>query len=107
MQVQLVQPGVVNLGLRSGDEVQVISQRSVNAVIVRVRLERDEENGEITVFFNGEQIGDPSLRHRSAHLPALFVKEGGVIVSVSEWTVTAAVACLVHKGNPWQSKVSE
>ncbi len=90
MHVQLVQPGVVNLGLRSGDEVQVISQRSVNAVIVRVRLERDEENGEITVFFNGEPLGDalPFAGPEAPILPVLFVKEGGVIVSVSEWTVT-------------------
>jgi hypothetical protein len=90
MHVQLVQPGVVNLGLRSGDDVQVISQRSVNAVIVRVRLERDEENGEITVFFNGEQIGDPLpfAGPEAPILPVLFVKEGGVIVSVSEWAVT-------------------
>jgi hypothetical protein len=86
----LVQPGVVNLGLRSGDEVQVISQRSVNAVIVRVRLERDEANGAITVYFNGEQIGDPLpfVGPEAPILPVLFVKEGGVIVSVSEWTVT-------------------
>jgi hypothetical protein len=90
LHVQMVQPGILNLGLRAGDEVQVISQRSVNAMIARVRLERDEANGEITVFFNGEPLGDPLpfVGPEAPVLPALFVKEGGVIVSVTEWTVT-------------------
>jgi hypothetical protein len=90
LQVQLVQAGVLNLGLRSGDEVRVISQRSVNAPVVRVRLDRNEDNGAITVFFNGEQLGDPIAfaDPEAPILPALFVKEGGVIVSVTEWSVT-------------------
>ncbi len=90
MHVQMVQPGIINLGLRQGDEVQVISQRSVNAPVVRVRLDRNEEDGSISVFFNGEQLGEPVpfVDPEAPILPALFVKSGGVIVSVSEWTVT-------------------
>jgi hypothetical protein len=90
MHVQQVQPGIINLGLREGDEVQVISQRSVNAPVVRVRLDRNPDDGSISVFFNGEPLGEalPFVGPEAPILPALFVKSGGVIVSVSEWTMT-------------------
>jgi hypothetical protein len=90
MNVQLVQPGVVNLGQRTGEDVQTVSQRSVPAVIVRARIERDTTNGAITLFFDGEQIG-PTLQFVGVDapvLPTLYVRAPGVIVSVTGWIVT-------------------
>jgi hypothetical protein len=90
LQVQLVQDGVINLVQRSGDDLQTLSQRTVNAVIVRLRLERDIQTGAITLFFNDEQLGDAiALGPSDAPLiPLLFVKDGGVIISVTDWQVT-------------------
>ncbi|MEO8608259.1 MAG: hypothetical protein ABI690_10275 [Chloroflexota bacterium] len=90
LHVQLVQPGVINLGQRSGKQVQTVSQRSVNAVVIRARLERDPASGAITLFFNGEQIGGAIqfVRPDAAILPTLYVKSTGVIVSVTTWNIT-------------------
>ena len=89
LQIQLVQNGVINLAQRVGSDVQTLSQRSVNAVIVRIRLERDPDSGAVSMFFNDEQIGQPVLLASADAplIPMLFVKDGGVIVSVTDWQV--------------------
>ena len=75
---------------RTGDTTRTVSQRSVNAAVVRVRLERDVQTGNVTIFFNDEQIGQPMpLAAADAPVvPVLFVRDGGVIVSVSDWRIT-------------------
>ncbi|MEL6270619.1 MAG: hypothetical protein AAFR22_12485, partial [Chloroflexota bacterium] len=94
LHVDVVQPGVLNIGTRELGDVEVELQRSVNAVIVRVRLERTE-TGSIRVFYNDEEIG-PEVSPRGSVaitdpvVPALFVKDGGVILNITEWTVTLA-----------------
>lgn len=90
LQVQLAEAGVINLGQRTGDTVRTLSQRSVNAVVVRVRLERDPQTGVITTYFNDEQLGEPLqlAGADAAVIPVLYVKDGGVIVSVTDWRVT-------------------
>jgi hypothetical protein len=84
-----LQPGVINLGQRSGAEAQMLSQRSVNAVVVRVRLDRNPETGAITTFFDGDQIGQPLplTRPDAPLLPALYVRSGGAVISVTRWTI--------------------
>jgi hypothetical protein len=90
--VQLVQPGVIKLGQRTGEKVTNFSNQAVNVVVVRVRLERDLKTGDITAYANGAQLGQPMpfTRADAPILPVLFVKSGGVIVSVtgSGWVVT-------------------
>ncbi len=90
--VQLVQAGVIKLGQRTGTKVTNFSNQAVNVVVVRVRLERDIKTGDITVYANGSQLGQaiPFVRADAPILPVLFVKSGGVIVSVtgSGWVIT-------------------
>ncbi|MCB9452191.1 MAG: hypothetical protein H6672_12180 [Anaerolineaceae bacterium] len=88
--IQLVQPGVINIGHRTGSETTTISQRSVSIPGGRIRLERDPVNGSITVFYNGEQIGPviPFTGANTPILPVLYVRGGGVVVSVTSWSVT-------------------
>ncbi len=90
LHVQVLQPGVINVGQRSGADAQMLSQRSVNAVVVRARLERDPQTGAITTFFDGDQIGQPLALSRpdAALLPALYVRSGGAVISVTRWTIT-------------------
>ncbi len=90
--VQLVQPGVIKLGQRVGETVTNFSNQAVNVVVVRVRLERDATTGAITAYANGAQLGQPIpfVSADAPVLPVLFVKSGGVIVSVtgSGWVIT-------------------
>ncbi|MFN8375511.1 MAG: hypothetical protein U0694_21875 [Anaerolineae bacterium] len=94
-EVQVVDTNVINLGQRSAgfdnpDAVTVLSQRSVSAVIVSVRLERDRGNGGVVLFINGNPLGN-ALTLTSAQdaiLPTIYVHDGGVIVYVTRWTIT-------------------
>jgi serine/threonine protein kinase len=87
--VEVAQANVINLAQRSGDAVNYISQKSVNTVIVRIRLERDPSDGKVTVFYNDAQLGKPIdfLRPDAPVIPVLFVKNGGVIISVTGWKI--------------------
>jgi serine/threonine protein kinase len=89
LQVQLAEPGVINLAHRNNDSATTISQRSIGAIVVRVRLDYDWNTGTVLVFFNDQQIGQAfNFAPQSSVIPALFVKEGGVIVSVTQWNVS-------------------
>ena len=90
LQIQQVGPGVISLAIVAGGEADVISQRSVNNLIARLRLDRDPSSGAVSAYFNDSQIGDPIAfaPADAAVLPVLFVKDGGVVVAVSAWNVT-------------------
>jgi hypothetical protein len=87
LKIELAQPGVINLIQQDGAETHTISQRSVGAVVARVRLERTE-GGQIVILFNDEQMGQPVQLDGTGVIPVLFVKDGGVIVSVTDWSIT-------------------
>jgi hypothetical protein len=84
--VDVVQPGVVNIGGRTGDDIDIISQRALNAVVVRLRLERTED-GRVQTYFNGEPLavigGNSAIN--APLVPAIYITDGGVIVNVTEW----------------------
>jgi serine/threonine protein kinase len=90
IQIQAVQPSVINLALVDNNEANFISQRSVNAVIARLRLDRNLETGDVIAFFNDSQIGDPIdfLDPDDPIVPVIFVKDGGVIIGVTSWRIT-------------------
>lgn len=90
IQIQAIQPTVINLALVDDNEANFISQRSVNAVIARLRLDRDPTTGNVIAFFNDSQIGDPIefLDPDDPIVPVIFVKDGGVIVGVTSWRIT-------------------
>lgn len=87
--VRLVQPGVINLSQHRGSELRPVGQRTVNAVIARLRLERDIDSGSVRMFFNDESLGEPvPMVPGEALQPLLYVQGGGVIVSVTDWQIT-------------------
>lgn len=90
VQIQAVQPTVINLGQIVNNEVDFISQRSVNAVIARLRLDRDPVTGAVTAFFNDATVGAPIdfLPPDAPVVPVIFVKDGGVIIGVTSWRIT-------------------
>ena len=90
IQIQLAQPNVINLALYQNGEARVISQRSVNNLIARLRLDRDPSSGALSAYFNDSPIGEP-VDFPSANNPlepVIFVKDGGVVIGVSAWEIT-------------------
>ena len=90
IQVQAVGPNVINLARVQDGETNFVSQRSVNAVIVRLRLEFDRENDVVFAYYNDSQIGSavPLDAPDGQVLPVIFAKDGGVIIGVSSWRIT-------------------
>ena len=90
IQVQQVGPAVISLALYQDGVADVISQRSVNNVIARLRLEHDRAKGAVRAYFNDAPIGDSIAFAGSGNdvLPAIFVKDGGVVIGVSAWGLT-------------------
>ena len=89
VRVRLAQPGVINLLQRRGEQLLTVGQRTVNAVVARLRLERDVEAETLRVYFNDEALGEPiPLTPGQALLPTLTVRRGGVVVSVTDWQLT-------------------
>jgi hypothetical protein len=90
IQIQRVGPDVIGLALYKNGEADVISQRSVNNMITRLRLDRDRSTGAISVYFNDSRIGEPiQFIGGDAPLePVIFVKDGGVVIGVSAWEIT-------------------
>lgn len=80
---------VLNFWQIIGEETVFVSQRAVNTITGRLRLERNPADGTVTAFFNDAQIGDPMAftAPEAAVQPALFVRNGGVIVTVVNWRV--------------------
>jgi hypothetical protein len=89
LHVRLVQPGVLSLGQRSGDEITPISQQAVSVYVVRIRLDRDLASGKVVMAVNGQQLGQSLdfVNDDTPVLPVLYVKNSGVIVSVTRWSV--------------------
>ena len=90
IQIQADGPTVINLAMVHDSQANFISQRAVNAVIARLRLDRDPVSGSVIAYFNDSQIGAgiPFVEPGESVVPALFVKDGGVVVGVSSWTIT-------------------
>ncbi|NJO83538.1 MAG: hypothetical protein HC828_12450 [Blastochloris sp.] len=68
IEVQVQEQGLINVGQRMGDAVSMVSQRSVGAVNLRLRLERDLDDGTIVLFLNNEQVAR-RLRSSMQQLP--------------------------------------
>ena len=90
IQVQQDGPDVISLALYKNGTADVISQRSVTNLITRLRLDRDPSTGVVSAYFNDSLIGESIdiLPPAAALKPAIFVKDGGVIIGVSAWQIT-------------------
>lgn len=90
VQVQAVRDTVINLTRVSSGQQTFISQRSVSTIITRLRLDRDQTNGRVTLFFNDGTLGTPVdfLPPDAEVLPMIYVKDGGVVVWVTSWRIT-------------------
>ena len=90
IKILAVGDNAINLALYENGESNFISQRSVNALIARLRLDRDLTTGRVTAFFNDSQIGEPmrAIAVDDAAAPVIFVKNGGVTVGVTAWQIT-------------------
>ena len=90
LQIQQAGAKVISIALYADGNADFVSQRTVNNFITRLRLDRDQATGAITAYFNDSQIGEPIdfLPADVALEPAIFVKDGGVVIGVSAWEIT-------------------
>ena len=91
IQIDVVDDGIVNIAQRNGEVLTVISQRSIGAVITRLRLDVIDDNGAVRVQLNGAPIGadiSPSYDATRPIVPVIYVKDGGVILNISDWRMS-------------------
>jgi hypothetical protein len=91
LELNLIENGVLNLGQRIGGAVDVVGQRAYTiGNPLRVRLERNLANETVTLYVENTPVGQPIPFESDEALvfPALYVHQGGVIVHVTEWTIT-------------------
>lgn len=90
LQIEAISNTVINIYELTNNNPRFLRQRAVNAVIVRLRIDRDLETGNVQLFVNDEAIGQsvPFVAADAPVLPVLFVKDGGVIVNVTNWRIT-------------------
>lgn len=85
--VEVVDLNTLNLYRRIDGELELVTTRTVNTILTRLRIDRDTSNGLVRLHFNDDQLGDaiPFGAADAAVIPALFVKDGGVVVNVPRW----------------------
>jgi len=90
VRLQVVDTKVITLTQVLNNETRFLNQRAVNTIIGRLRVERDVNTGAVSLYFNDIPLGEPFtfLDADAPVLPVLFVKDGGVVVGVTSWTVT-------------------
>ncbi|MFZ4828950.1 MAG: hypothetical protein ACOYLB_16495, partial [Phototrophicaceae bacterium] len=91
IQINVIDAGIVNIAQRNGEDLTVISQRSIGAVITRLRLDVIDESGAIRAQLNGAPIGadmSPIYGDSRPIVPVIYVKDGGVILNISEWRMS-------------------
>lgn len=84
-----VETNIINVSSIRNNNLEFLRQRSVNFLSVRLRLERDPSTGNVTIFINGEALteAEPFIDPSLPVLPTIFVKDGGVLVEVSDWQI--------------------
>lgn len=90
VRLQVIDAKAITLTSVLNNDTRFLNQRAVNTIIGRLRVERDVNTGEVSLYFNDIPIGGPFefLDPDAPVLPVLFVKDGGVVVGVTSWTVT-------------------
>jgi hypothetical protein len=79
----------INVYQRVDDDLTFHVQQATNFITARIRIERDVNTGSVTLYLNDGLIGQPIPFGEPdvPVLPALFVQDGGVVVSVTNWEI--------------------
>lgn len=79
----------INVYQRTDDDLNFVVQQATNFITARLRIERDVTSGSITLYLNDNLIGQPIpfAEPDVPVLPVLFVQDGGVVVSVTNWEI--------------------
>lgn len=90
IRLQVVDTNVITLTQVLNNETRFLNQRSVNTIVARLRIDRDVNNGRLSLYFNDIPMGEPFgfLPPDAPLIPALFVRDGGVVVGITAWRVT-------------------
>ena len=64
--------------------------RSVGSIVVRLRIDRDPQTGDILLFLNDEQL-EPAISFFEPDaqiVPVLSVRDGGVTIRITDWRIS-------------------
>jgi serine/threonine protein kinase len=90
IRVEVVGDTVINLYSVINNETTFLSQKSVNTIVARLRIDRDPDTGNVILYYNDQALDDPLpfLAGDAEVVPMVFVREGGVVIGLSNWEIT-------------------
>lgn len=90
MRLQVIDTSVINLARMINNTATFLNQRSVNEIVARLRIDRDVNTGDLSLYFNDIPMGQSFsfLPSDTPLQPVIFVRDGGVVVGITEWKVT-------------------
>lgn len=90
IQVNVLNSTTIEIAEVQNNATRSLRTRSVGTIVVRLRIDRELESGNVLLFLNDEQleIATPFLEPDAAVIPVLYARDGGVIVLVNDWHVS-------------------
>jgi serine/threonine protein kinase len=90
VQINVLNSTTIEIAEVQNNAIRPLRTRSVGTIVLRLRIERDLESGNVLLFLNDEQLQPsiPFLEPDAAIIPILYVRDGGVIVFVNDWRVS-------------------
>ncbi len=90
VRLQVIDTSVINLARMINNSATFLNQRSVNEIVARLRIDRDVNTGELSLYFNDIPMGSAFsfLPPDTPLQPVIFVRDGGVVVGITDWKVT-------------------
>lgn len=90
IQVNVLNSTTIEIAEVQNNATRPLRTRSVGTIVVRLRIDRDTQTGNVLLFLNDEQLETaiPFLEPDTPIIPVLYARDGGVIVLVNDWRVT-------------------
>lgn len=90
MQIQALDTTTISVFDVQNGTLNPLRTRSVGSIVVRLRIDRDPQTGDVLLFLNDEQL-EPAINFfepQAQILPALSVRDGGVTIRITDWRVS-------------------
>jgi serine/threonine protein kinase len=90
IRLQVFNNSVIILSRMINNNATFLNQRSVNEIVARLRIDRDVNTGNLSLYFNDIPMGEAFsfLPPDTPLQPVLFVRDGGVVVGITDWRIT-------------------
>ncbi len=89
LQINALNNTTITVFETQNNTLTALRTRSVGSIVVRLRIDRNIETGEVLLYLNDEQL-TPAIDFFDADtpiVPVLSVRDGGVIIRVTDWRI--------------------